>query len=135
MTSIENEKYKGKYKGKDRDWLANFIDGEVVVDGIPAHEGKTAPKYVSVERLLALGEINGVDVSKIAVGTGNSVAGRVRMTIGNSLRARAKRRHGLLNIAGSFVQAPTEFIGDSLLVEKPDGTKIPGPVAAKAEAA
>jgi hypothetical protein len=52
------------------------------------------------------------------------------MTLGNSLRAEARHRHGLMNLEGVFVDAPAEFLGDHPKTKNQDGSKI---VVAKAE--
>ena len=142
--SIISPKYRGAKKEKD--WLAETIEkactdpvtknvektGE---DGTSHTETVTLKKTTfSLDRLFALAEANGLDVDKYKKDVDKPGApGRLRMTIGNMLRAAARKRHGL-NVGGEFVDASAEFIGDSEKTHNPDGSKIAKPQEEKADA-
>lgn len=122
--SIVPEKYRGKYKGAS-DWIGEFMEGQAKSAAVPAEkdkEGKVTKKAVPaawiVAKIMKLGEINGIDTSKYGEVTDENT-GRMRMTIGNGLRARAKRRHGLKGIDGTFVKAPKPFLESIGAPEKP----------------
>lgn len=137
--SIIPEKYQGKYKGAE-DWLSQFIDGQVKT--VPMKDktttetvdGEEITKTISVaagkakldlDKLFALTDANGIDSKEMqAQRDRKNAPGRIRMTLGNALRAAAKHRHGLNNIDGNFVDAPAEFIGDAAKTHNPDGSKI-----------
>lgn len=123
--SIVPDKYKGKYKGAS-DWVGEFIESQC--NETPEGAKKS---QLNVNRLFDLAEANGINVDKFK-GQENA-AGRMRMTIGNSLRATARKRHGLKTIAGKNTKAPAEFIEAAVEKfgakyaepqEKPDGTRI-----------
>lgn len=140
--SIIPPKYQGKYKGAE-DWLASFIDGQVKVvpmkdKTVTEGEGDDAiTKTITVaagkakldlDKLFALSEANSIDAEIVKTmreqrGRKNA-AGRIRMTLGNALRAAAKHRHGLYTIDGTWTDAPAEFIGDAVKTHNPDGSKI-----------
>ena len=141
--SIIDPKYRNKYRDGG-DWLSNFVDGEVketitkektvtAEDGTKTVETVATNKTrISMDHLFALAEANSLDVAKYKADADKPNApGRLRMTIGNMLRAAAKKRHGLFNVAGEWNDAPAEFIGDSEKTHNPDGSKI---AKAKAEA-
>jgi len=119
------DKYRNKYKGA-ADWIGVVIEKQCVVT---TEENKT-PR-LDLDKLFALAEANYVDVSLHRRTADNKNApGRLRMTIGNMLRSRAKRRGGLLAIDGSVLrpegdfevlEVPTEDImtGEKIKVEKP----------------
>jgi hypothetical protein len=101
-----NETPKPKpYKGAE-DWVAELIDSSCKDD-----KGK-----LDMDRLYALCEINGlnkngiVDDKKKMVKDGKKGAGRARMDLGNMLRARARRRHGLLDIKNQKLTPPADFL-------------------------
>lgn len=145
--SIIGEKYRGKYKGA-QDWLASTIDANVKVavtkekvttaeDGTKTTEiVDTAKTEIDLNKLFALAIANHINVDKYRGDVDKKNApGRLRMTIGNMLRAVAKKRHGMfvLTADGSdWVDAPAEFIGDSVKTHNSDGSKI---VVAKPETA
>lgn len=134
--SIIPEKYRGVKK--DPDWLASFVDGEVKETvmktvKIKDDEGNvtgeeevpSAKSKVNLEKLFDLCAKNHIDTSKMQEQRDRPNApGRIRMTLGNSLRAAAKRRHGLYDLSGDWHEAPADFIGDAELKETPDGEKI-----------
>lgn len=143
--SIIPEKYRGK---RDADWLATFVDGEVKVAVMKTVKAKdkegnvtgekqvpSAKTSVDLDRLFKLCHQNGIDTAKMEEQRERPNApGRIRMTLGNSLRAAARKRHGLYNLEAEWVEAPADFIGDLPLKENPDGTgiaKAAEPVAAE----
>lgn len=133
--SIIDPKYRNK---RDKDWLAEFIDGQVkdrVMKTVKVkdEEGNvtgeeqvpSAKTAVDLDKLFALCAKNHIDTTKMEEQRDRPNApGRIRMTLGNSLRAAAKRRHGLYDLEGNWVEAPADFIGDAELKENPDGSKI-----------
>lgn len=142
--SIIDPKYRGK---RDSDWLASFIDEQVkeavmktvkvkdeegnVVSESQVPSAKTA---VNLDKLFQLCDANNIDASKMKEQVDRPNApGRIRMTLGNSLRAASKRRHGLFNLDGEWVDAPAEFLGDAERKEERDGTKVAKPVPEAAE--
>lgn len=148
--SIIGEKYRGKYKGA-QDWLASTIDANVKsavtkVVTATAEDGTktestvdTKKTEVDLTKLFALAVANHINVDKYRGDVDKKNApGRLRMTIGNMLRAVAKKRHGLfvLTADGSeWVDAPAEFIGDAPKTQNTDGSKIAVAAAAPAEPA
>lgn len=140
--SIIDPKYRNKYRG-DGDWLSKFIDDQVKApvvkektvtneDGIKTTEMvETKQTRISMDHLFALAEANSLNVEKYKADADKpSAPGRLRMTIGNMLRAAARKRHGLFDYTGTWHDAPAEFIGDSEKTQNPDGSKI---AVAKAE--
>jgi len=135
--SIMPDKFRSKdYKGA-QDWLTSFVDGQVKVAvtktvTTKAEDGTettstvdTAKTTVSMDALFALGKVNNLNVDKYADQVENKNApGRLRMTIGNMLRAAARKRHGLFDVNGEWHAAPDDFVGDAELKENRDGTKI-----------
>ena len=110
-------------------------DGNVIVEAVAEVKGKAATKGKDVwdlDKMFLLAEQNGIDtLSKTFVGlreTGN--IGRARMTIGNMLRAAARKRHGLYDNEGNWVEAPLEARNEGEPTQGRDGSKI---VKAKAE--
>jgi hypothetical protein len=133
--SIIDPKYKGK---KADDWVTGFIDEHVRVpimravdlkdeegNVVGSEEVDTGKSFVDLDKLFELATINALDASKFEAQRDRPNApGRIRMSVGNMLRAAAKRRHGLKGLDGKFVTAPGDFVGDAPLKENPDGTKI-----------
>lgn len=137
--SIIPEKYQGKYKGAE-DWLSTFIDGQVKT--VPMKDktttetvdGEEITKTVSVaagkakldlDKLFALTDANAIDSKEMqAQRDRKNAPGRIRMTLGNALRAAAKHRHGLNDLDGNWIDAPADFIGDAPKTHNPDGSKI-----------
>lgn len=114
-----------------KDEAGNVISAAVAeVKAKPATKGKDV---WDLDKMFLLAERNGIDTTH-ATFTGikdtNNV-GRGRMTISNMLRARAKKRHGLFDVAGEWNEAPADFLGDAERVEERDGTKIPKAKPAK----
>ena len=146
--SIVPEKYREKYRGPG-DWVKQFINGivneaktkEVDVkdeDGkVTGTETKTLKATTTnLDKLFALAEVNGLDVDKYKGDVGKkNAAGRLRMTIGNMLRAAARKRHGLNGLDGEWYDADAEFlegVGDA--TETRDGEPIAQPEPEKEEA-
>ena len=109
---------------------ARDADGNVVREAVAEVKGKPATKGKDVwdlDKMFLLAERNGIDTTHTTFTgikeTGN--VGRGRMTISNMLRARAKKRHGLFDVAGEWVEAPADFLAGAERVEERDGTKIP----------
>ncbi len=135
--TIMPEKFRDKnYKGA-QDWVKSFIDGAVLVavtkevttkneDGTETTETVDTNKTsIDMDKLFALAEANSFDVEKYKGDVEKKNApGRLRMSIGNMLRAAARKRHGLYTIEGEWTDAPADFIGDAELKEHRDGTKI-----------
>jgi len=137
--SIIPDKYQGKYKGAE-DWLSTFIDGQVKVvpmkdKTVTEGEGDDKiEKVISVaagkakldlDKLFALTDANAIDSKDMqAQRDRKNAPGRIRMTLGNALRAAAKHRHGLNTIDGTWTDAPAEFVGDAVKTHNPDGSKI-----------
>ena len=135
--SIIPGKYAAAYKERGADWLGEMIAHEcnVTVEGT---DKKKASTGLELNKLFDLGKANSVDTSKYhdQVDRPNAI-GRLRMTIGNMLRARAKRRHGMFNIAGKWHNAPADWLklvgADENPSEKRDGTKIALPKVEKSD--
>lgn len=144
--SIIGAKYRDGYKGAE-DWLSSTIDANVrtpvmktevktAEDGTKTEvEVETAKTAVDLSKLFALAIANHLDIEKYRGDVGKvNAAGRLRMTIGNMLRAKAKKRHGMFVLVeggSEWVDAPADFYGDQPKTENTDGSKI---VVAKAPA-
>ena len=145
--SIIDPKYRDKYR-TNKDWAARFIDSQVQVpvmkevstkheDGTVTTElvatGKTR---VDLDRLFGLAVINKLDIEKYREQVDRKNAtGRLRMTIGNMIRAAGLHRHGLYDLEGTWNDADAEFLGDRELTQDRDGNKIPKAKAETAKAA
>jgi hypothetical protein len=134
--SIIDPKYRNKYRDGG-DWLSQFVDSQVkepvtkekvvtAEDGTKTTEVvETKQTRINMDNLFALAEVNSIDVDKYKPDADKPNApGRLRMTIGNMLRAAAKKRHGLYNVHGEWNEADAEFIGDALKTQNPDGSKV-----------
>ena len=85
-------------------------------------EKSTVPDGVDVDKLWAMADKNKFE-PKIAK---ERNPGLHRMNIGNALRARAKRRHGLFDHTGKWHDADEDFrAAYSPRTEEKDGSKIP----------
>lgn len=151
--SIIDPKYAQAYKDKPKDWLAQFVDAqatdavvkekkvqtpELDADGEPVMDAdgkpvtvettekvESAKRTVNLDSLFALAKANGINTAKYEEQRDRPNApGRLRMTIGNMLRAAAKKRHGLFDTDGEWVDADKDFLGDAERVQERDGTKI-----------
>lgn len=149
--SIIDPKYRDKYKGAS-DWLKEFVDGQVNVavtkeKTTTDEEGnktvevvETSQTRIDMDKLFDLAAANGID-ARGRYGDQverKNAPGRLRMTIGNMLRAAARKRHGLYGVDGEWVEASSEFVAGHEKTQNPDGSKIakekPAAEAAEAEA-
>ena len=78
------------------------------------------PDGIDTEALVKMARANGFE-PKIHEGAN---PGLYRMTIGNALRARARRRHGMNDPSGEWHNAPGDFCTGHDKTENPDGTKV-----------
>lgn len=137
--SIIDPKYRKREKVAD--WFTNFVDERVTVAETKTKTVKTTDeagnavessevvtlkrRKLDLDALFALAKINGIETAKMEEQRDRlNAAGRIRMTLGNSLRAAAKHRHGLFDASGEWHVADADFIGDAPLTQLPDGTKI-----------
>ena len=135
--SIVDAKYRDR--GTVQDWVTKFIDSRVKKPvmktvHVKDEEGKetgeteevaTKRTQLDIEALFDLAAANHLNVENLRqhIGTKNG-AGRLRMSIGNSLRAAAKKRHGLKNLEGEFMDADEEFCAQHEKTENEDGENI-----------
>ncbi len=145
--SIIGDKYKNKYKD-NKDWLSTLLDAnatdavtKVVTTKVEGEADKTetvdtGKRLVNLEKLFALAKANGIDTAKYEEQADRKNApGRLRMTIGNMLRAAARKRHGLYIVGQNgteWVEADAAFVGDTTATHDRAGFKIK-PVAVEAE--
>lgn len=142
--SIVSAKYRNKYKGATRDWLAQYLfdnatktkDVTVTKPSADNPDEKVTttekrPDGIDTGVLLTLCDANGgqkVTDKLRGHESDHGFAGRCRMTIGNVLRRVAGERHGIVGVDGNFVPAPTAFLTQIGAGEKPthnpDGSKI-----------
>ena len=137
--SIIDSKYAGRDKQKD--WIGQFIDGQATVPVMRDKKVKTTDesgnvtegmetvdtgkRKLDLDRLFALAEANHVDVSQLREQTDRpNASGRLRMTVGNSLRAAARHRHGLNDLNGEWVGADAEWLAGAPRTQERDGSKI-----------
>lgn len=116
--SIIKPEYADKYRSEEAkgEWLRKLIDDNCR----DAEDGK-----IDVEKLFDLAESNGIparDKYSGQVDQKNAV-GRIRMTIGNSLRAIARQRHGLW-VGDTFVNASADYTKNPP-THTPEGERIP----------
>ena len=124
---------KNKDFGTKNDWLDQLLLGACsaiktvkrMVDGKEVEDQER--DGVDVEKLHKLALENGF-TPKVH---NKANPGLHRMTVGNALRARARRRHGL-TVEGKFLAASESFIAGHDKVENADGSKYESP-GAKAE--
>ena len=138
--SIIGDKYRGKYKGAS-DWVGEVIQANCTTqpmktvkdeDGNETEVAKGKP-VLNVDALIALSKENHIDTSKMEEQRDRKNApGRIRMTLGNMLRAAARKRHGL-TVNGEWVTPTDEFLKSAPdePTETREGEKI---VKAKPEA-
>lgn len=145
--SIVSSAYRDKYKAQGPDWLASFIGEHAtltkeVTKSVADGDGKksvktTVPAGVDVDALFKLAHTNGLDMSKYeGQKSGHGFAGRFRMTLRNMLQKLAKQRHGLHDVKGKFVAAPTDWLTAKAAptepTHTPKGVKIAPAKEAKA---
>lgn len=124
MTIID-PKYKGKYKGAS-DWTGELINGQCV-------NTDDKKKGLNLKDLFAMADNNGIDTVEWRKQEGQKNApGRLRMTIGNQLRAIAKKRGGLFGADEKWHQADPAFMDGAEPVEDRKGNSLK-PKAEKTE--
>lgn len=138
--SIIGKKYGKGYRGAE-DWCRDFIDEQVKVAKTSTKEVKNEEtgevttetrelkgKVLDIDKLLGLARVNNLDEGAIAnlekQKDKRNAPGRIRMSIGNMLRAAAKKRHGLYDLDGEWTDAPTDFVGETERTEERDGKTI-----------
>jgi hypothetical protein len=128
--SIIDPKYAKKYRG-ETDFIGDLITEQCQVEETTeTKSGKEkTTRRLDVDRMLELAVRNGANVDKLQAGKDSPNApGRIRMSVGNMLRARAIKRHGLYNLQGEVVNAPREFLQHNEAPSQPtetiDGEKI-----------
>lgn len=138
--SIIPAKYADAYKDRGPDWVGDKI-AENCVDVTKNDKGKEVSS-LDVSRLFDLAKVNNIDTDKYADQVDRPNApGRLRMTLGNMLRARVKRRHGMFNCSGKWSNAPEAYLtsigveAGAKPSEKRDGEKIAKPKAPKEDTA
>lgn len=146
--SIIGEKYTDRYKEKD--WLGQFIDTQAAVPRtrekkiVEKDEAgnevertevvETGKTRMDLDQLFQLARANHIDPSAMEAQRGRPGApGRIRMTLGNSLRAAARHRHGLFTMEGEWVDAPADWVGDNPRTQERDGSKIAAPAQVEAD--
>lgn len=121
MGNIMNEESRGK--GPIEDFVAELINNQCFE--VEKNEKGTEKKRLSVALLCDLADANAIETEKYrAQAESPNAPGRLRMTIGQMLRARAKRRHGLYDINGDAVSPNEEFELTEVATETLDGVKI-----------
>lgn len=108
---------------------------EVPVEGTTKTSKVQKPDGIDVDGLFAIAEKNGIDTTNHAKQRdGNGFPGRFRMTLGNMLRARAKRQHGVYDHKGKWSEAPADWLKANSAPEaathKRDGSPVAAPKAA-----
>lgn len=118
-SNIIDPKYKGRYRGAS-DWVGSLIEDECLIN--VAEEGKKDKFQIDLDALFELAEANGVDCGEYKKQTDRPGApGRLRMTVGNALRSRARKRHGLYRRSGKWAKVDDEF--KATCPEEPTETK------------
>lgn len=117
--TIVDPSYRARYVGRG-DWVKQQIDdycyqsktstvGVTQPDGSIRYEiHKSKRKYFYPDLLFDMAEENGIEGVRenwVAVLEKKNGEGRVRMSVGNMIRAAARRNKGL-TVNGSFVQMP-----------------------------
>lgn len=105
----------------------------VVREAVKGKAGTKGKDVWDLDKMFILAEVNGIDTATDTFSRirDNNAVGRARMTISNMLRARARRRHGLFDVEGEWVEAPAHFVEGHELTERPNGDKIAKPKAEK----
>lgn len=133
--SIIDPKYRDRYKGGG-DWLSKWLTDQVSVSqtkevevkdeegNVTGTETKVLKKRaIDLDALFAISQRNGIDTDKYEEQRDRKNApGRLRMTLGNMLRARAVRRGGLYDAGGEWHDAPNDF--ETKITEDRDGVKL-----------
>ena len=120
---IENKNFSTKNDWLDQLMLATCSAMKTVKRMVEGKEVEHQERDgVDVEALRHLARENGFE-PKVH---NHANPGLHRMTVGNALRARARKRHGLL-VAGKFLAASEDFIAGKDKTENPDGSKYESP--------
>lgn len=145
--SIIPDKFRDKtYKGAE-DWISTeFLAKHAMTPAVPGKKAepdspavKAEPAKINVTALFDLAAANGVDAEHLRPGSENhGAAGRIKMTIANMLRSRAKKRGGLFDVNKKWHKAPAEFMVDKdgnpiEAVHDKDGNWLSGKAPAKPE--
>lgn len=147
--TIVDPKYTSSLKEKD--WLASFIDGEVIEavtrekktkheDGTETVETvETKKTRVDLDALFDLCRKNAVreDLVKRMEDQRErpNAPGRIRMTLGNSLRAMTRRRGGIYDLNGTWHDAPEEIMQGKEPTHDREGNPLNRPKKEKEEEA
>lgn len=128
--SIVDPKYRNRYKGEEaKDFVSKFIEEQCRV---ASTDGKSS--VFDTGKLFDLALLNGgkqakVDKLKTQEG-GRGYGPRMRMTLGNVIRASARKRHGVVALDGNFHEVDAAFKEKHAKFMKdqptlnPDGSKI-----------
>lgn len=134
--SIIDEKYRDRYR--EPDWVGQMINKdatETIMKTVKVkdeegnvtgeEEVPTKKSKLDLDKLFKICEVNKIDYAKFDEQRDNPNApGRIRMSVGNMLRAAARRRGGLYDINGDWQLAPAELMDGKEPTETPDGEKI-----------
>lgn len=136
--SIVDPKYAEALRNTT-DFIGEFIADNCTVETSPEVKEKdpetkkmvvkrVAKTAVDFDSLIELGRVNFLPEDKLKAYAKSKkdagATGRVRMSIGNMLRARALRRHGLYNLKGKWVNAPADFLDGAEQTEDRKGEKL-----------
>lgn len=131
-SGIIDPKYREAMANRDPDWVSQHI-AKHASDG---EDGVTSKRVIELAKA---NQLNQESLDQLRKTDAN--AGRVRMTIGNMLRAAARQRHGLFGTDGKFYKADPAFLksGKFPAPSEPthdrEGTKFAKAKAAPAKAA
>lgn len=131
MASIVDSKYAKKYR-EGGDWTSRFIDDQTNVpvtrektrkgeDGQETTETVTLKRtQLDLDKLFELARANHIDAESHRGQIGRTNApGRLRMTLGNMLRAAARRQLGLRDLEGEFHPADADTTGERPQTQDP----------------
>ena len=131
--SIINSKYTGKYR-EASDWMGDFIRKNASAFEEVTVNGKTVEQEagLDVDALFTLAENNGLDVASHKKRKKDpGFVGNFRMSLGNMLRAVARKRHGLYDVENTFRKAPADWLSEQGAPEKATHTKDGEKIAVK----
>lgn len=129
-----SEKYRKR--GPVQDFVADLIndscyDYETDKNGKPVGKPK-----LNVDALCDLADLNGINSDTLrAQKDQKNAPGRIRMSLGNALRATARRRFGLKDLNDEWVDAPEEFTEGLVQKEDQEGNRLLSTTKAKTEEA
>lgn len=101
--SIVPNKYAGKYKGGGSDPAAEFIKEKTYDKGAVVLSSLYALCRQNLEGTLTEEQVAKFEAQTEVEKPAQGAAGRARMTLGNMLRARARKNGGLKDLNGEFV--------------------------------